>query len=415
MTGSLILLIQALLYFTVMTGLFRLRRQLGIGVFLCALGVMHFLETYLAASFFVELPFGLISPGSTALFAGKLAMILLIYIKEDAETVRQPIYGLLVGNGLMMAFVLILKLIEPSAHAGTPDMALLDQIGALMIWGTILLFIDSIALVLLYERFSNLCGGSVVARSFTALAIALTFDQVLFFIGLTTLADAPASAFIGGWVAKMGAAVVYSLLIGAYMRWAEAHAVDAEGQPVADVFATLTYRKRYEDLLAKSGIDALTGVLNRERFESLGRSTVARAVAGRRPFSLAMVDIDHFKQVNDKFGHQVGDEVLKRVGQVLRDSVRADDKVFRYGGEEFVIFWDGLAHEAALANAERLRMAVPVALQQSLPTAPTVSVGVATTPSDATDLAALVEKADARLYQAKRNGRNRVVGNRVSI
>lgn len=103
MAGILLLLAQALIYFGVMALLFRLRHVMGLGVFLCALGVMHFLETYLAAVFFIQLPFGLLSPGSTVLFSGKLAIILLFYIREDAETVRQPIYGLLVGNFLMVA------------------------------------------------------------------------------------------------------------------------------------------------------------------------------------------------------------------------------------------------------------------------------------------------------------------------
>src|SRR6478672_4626250 len=108
MPGLVLLLSQALLYFCVMAALFRARTVLGSGAFLCALGVMHFLETYLAAVFFVQLPFGAVSPGSTVLFAGKLAIILMVYIREDAETVRQPIYGLLIGNFLIVALVLLL-------------------------------------------------------------------------------------------------------------------------------------------------------------------------------------------------------------------------------------------------------------------------------------------------------------------
>ena len=86
-------LLEAVIYFAVMTSFLHFRRQLGLGVFLAALGVMHFMETYLAAVFYVELPFGLVSPGSSVFFAGKLMMILLLYLKEDAATVRQPIYG----------------------------------------------------------------------------------------------------------------------------------------------------------------------------------------------------------------------------------------------------------------------------------------------------------------------------------
>ena len=84
MHNSLLLLAEAVLYFSIMTMLFRWRGRIGLGVFMCALGVMHFLETYLASVFYVELPFGIVSPGSAVLFSGKLVMLLLLYIKEDA-------------------------------------------------------------------------------------------------------------------------------------------------------------------------------------------------------------------------------------------------------------------------------------------------------------------------------------------
>ncbi|MDA0676367.1 MAG: hypothetical protein O3A88_08455 [Proteobacteria bacterium] len=89
MTGmnTVLLLVQALVYFTVMSVLFRARHRFGLGTFLCALGVMHFLETYLASVFYIELPFGIISPGSTVLFSGKLAILLMLYIREDAAVV----------------------------------------------------------------------------------------------------------------------------------------------------------------------------------------------------------------------------------------------------------------------------------------------------------------------------------------
>src|SRR3546814_466453 len=92
--NTVLMLAQALMYFGVMATLFGVRVRFGLGAFLCALGVMHFLETYLASVFYIELPFGIVSPGSTVLFSGKLAIILMMYIREDAAVVRQPIYGL---------------------------------------------------------------------------------------------------------------------------------------------------------------------------------------------------------------------------------------------------------------------------------------------------------------------------------
>ena len=97
---NLLLLVgDALIYFAALAALFRARHRLGIGAFFCALGVMHFIETYLASVFYVALPLGIVtSPGSSVLFTGKLMLLLMVYIREDAMVVRQPIYGLLFGN-----------------------------------------------------------------------------------------------------------------------------------------------------------------------------------------------------------------------------------------------------------------------------------------------------------------------------
>jgi diguanylate cyclase (GGDEF)-like protein len=396
-----------------MGALFRTRHRLGIGVFVCALGVMHFVETYLAAVFFIRLPFGLISPGSTVLFAGKLAMILLLYIKEDAETVRQPIYGLLIGNCLMVLLVGILRLSPPPEMlAGqSPDLKLLDEMGALMIWGTLLLFLDAIGLILLYERLRTVIGNRVLPRALIALAAVLTFDQLFFFAGLRVISAAPPTALFGGWIAKMAAAGLYSVLIVAYLRWVEHERIDARDVAVSGVFNKLTYRHRYEELLESSGIDQLTGALNRGRFEAMARPSVARALAGGRPLSLAIIDVDHFKQINDRYGHVAGDDVLRKIAHALGQAARGDDTVFRYGGEEFVVLCEGLDHQAALDHAERLRAAVPAAFAGGLSPAPTVSIGLASLPEDGTDIAAIVRHADLHLYQAKKTGRDRVVGN----
>ncbi len=413
MSGIVLLLTQSLLYFGVMAALFGLRHQMGLGAFLCALGVMHFLETYLAAVFFIELPFGLLSPGSTVLFSGKLAIILMFYIREDAETVRQPIYGLLIGNFLMVALVATLRLYGPpvSMPGYNPDLALINQMGALMVWGTTLLFIDSIALILVYEKLRGWLPGSVVMRSFVSLAAILSFDQLGFFIGLHWVTGTPLSALFGGWVAKMGAAATYAAYIGVYLTYFERKETEAVPQPLSDIFHKLTYRQKYEELLGKSGSDALTGALTRERFETLGAPTLVRGLAAGADLSLIILDIDHFKAINDRYGHVVGDEVLRRVVDCVRSEIRSDDRVFRYGGEEFVVLCENTSHGAAVAIAERMRERVHRSLASEFEAHPTISAGVATSPHDAASIRDLVAHADAHLYSAKRQGRNRVVGN----
>ena len=160
--NALLLAADALIYFAVLAGLFRARHRIGIGAFFCALGVMHFLETYLASIVYVALPFGIVaSPGSAVLFTGKLMLLLLVYIREDAVVVRQPIYGLLIGNLLLFALAFLTRhhgaeTLVANRHA---DFGFLDEMGALMVWGTLILFVDCILMILLYERSRVLLRG----------------------------------------------------------------------------------------------------------------------------------------------------------------------------------------------------------------------------------------------------------------
>jgi diguanylate cyclase (GGDEF)-like protein len=412
MTGVALLSVQALVYFGVMSALLRARKTYGVGLFVCALGVMHFLETYLAAVFFIELPFGLLSPGSTVLFSGKLMMFLLLYIREDAETVRQPIYGLLIGNLLLVVLALILRfhsdVVQMPGYA--PDLKFLDQIGALMVWGTLLLFIDCILLILLYERLSRVFRRNAVAAAFVGSAIVLSFDQLAFFPVLHWVTGTPFEALTGGWVAKLGAAALYSVLTGVYLAVFEPAAAPRRPRPIRDIFQALTYRSRYEDLLERAHTDELTGVKNRAAFEQLRRDWMERPAIDARPVAIAMADVDRFKEINDEGGHAAGDEVLSALGRALEEHLRDGDLVFRYGGEEFALVLRDVTRGEAVDVAERLRVAVADDVAAACGRRVTMSVGVATSDYGAGDLRGLLEKADKRLYEAKRLGRDRVVG-----
>ncbi len=415
-SGNVILLLgEAALYFCVMAGLFRLRRQFGLGVFVCALGSLHFLETYLAAIFYMQAPFGTaLSPGSIVLFSGKLVMLLLLYIREDAEAVRQPIYGLLFGNFLIIALIWVMRhhdVVSP-VPGQFPDFPFLDQMGGLMIVGTLLLFVDSIVIILLYERSAAWLGRDVTARVALSAAVVLSFDQIGFFVALYYFADVPIAVLYGGWIGKMVAAVVFAGMVGAYLRWFETEGGKLEIRPrLADVFDALTYRERYEELLEQTGRDGLTGLYDRGRLERQGPMRVADMVAVGRSISLILVDIDGFKATNDRHGHSTGDQVLRLVGNKLTETMRSSDNIYRYGGDEFVILVDGMNHDAALSVAERLRRAVEThSAAEKLPV--TISIGVATCPYDGANLSSLFSSADTRLYDAKFAGRNRVVGRR---
>nr|BFE86484.1 hypothetical protein GCM10020093_090850 [Planobispora longispora] len=155
--------------------------------------------------------------------------------------------------------------------------------------------------------------------------------------------------------------------------------------------------------------DALTGLYNRRHLMDTLPERIDEAVASGAPLSLAVVDVDHFKKVNDTYGHAAGDAVLIRVAQVLATAVRHDDLVARMGGEEFVVVMPGLSAEAARNRLDGIREAVAKtrtrAGEQRLSV--TISIGVATFPAVRT-ATGLIDAADEALYAAKELGRNRV-------
>jgi len=282
LTNVLLLAADALIYFVALAGLLRLRDRLGLGPFFCALGVLHFLETYLASIFYVMLPLGIVtSPGSTVLFTGKLMLLLLLYIREDAVVVRQPIYGLLFGNVLVFVLGFVLRNHGLAAMSGGADFAFLDQMGGLMVWGTAILFVDCIIIILLYERTRAWFGDRIFPRLLVASAMVLTFDQVAFFLGLNLLTGAGLPVLVGGWIAKMGAVTLYSVFGAIYLNYFDRPLGRQSAPRLRDVFDTLTYRERYESLLARTGCDALTGTLDRHALETYGRRAVDGAAGTR--------------------------------------------------------------------------------------------------------------------------------------
>jgi diguanylate cyclase (GGDEF)-like protein len=156
--------------------------------------------------------------------------------------------------------------------------------------------------------------------------------------------------------------------------------------------------------------DPLTGLYNRRFMEESLEQEIQRAEREKYPVSLVMLDIDHFKFVNDEFGHQAGDQILRALSDQVRIHVRRGDVACRYGGEEFLIILPNTSIEVACRRAEELRQAFEtlkvehnhVSIQR------TISIGVACYPNHGDDLEKIITAADAALYTAKANGRNQV-------
>lgn len=168
---------------------------------------------------------------------------------------------------------------------------------------------------------------------------------------------------------------------------------------------------QHAELVKASSHDALTGCLNHRQFVMDFDREFSRANRYKDNLSLLMVDLDHFKSVNDSYGHPAGDVVLQRVAEAMDSQLRASDTLYRYGGEEFVILLPETDRRGALTVAESIRhkvasTAIVVDGQQTVTM--TVSIGVACFPQDTENQEGLLKKADQSVYAAKNNGRNRV-------
>ncbi len=167
----------------------------------------------------------------------------------------------------------------------------------------------------------------------------------------------------------------------------------------------------FEQMERMATTDGLTGLLNHRTFQSRFDDALAGAKRYSRKLSFVLTDVDHFKSVNDTYGHPIGDQVLKGVARILREQARDTDVVARYGGEEFAIIMPETDAKGAHVIAERIRERLQKEVFQTEqgPLKVTISLGVATFPDNGMEKGALIDLADQCLYFAKRHGRNQSV------
>ena len=202
-------------------------------------------------------------------------------------------------------------------------------------------------------------------------------------------------------------------LLGIMWNWGKG--LTKADLPIMSIFAkqigiSLERARLFQEVQNLALTDPLTGLQNRRSLFELGRVEFARAQRMKRPFCCMMLDLDHFKQVNDEYGHLIGDQVLQEFARRCSSSVRAVDLIGRYGGEELIILMPETDRETALHVAERLRSTVaatPIRIRER-EIFLTTSIGVATQDENTQELETLIARADQAMYIAKHKGRNRV-------
>jgi diguanylate cyclase (GGDEF)-like protein len=203
----------------------------------------------------------------------------------------------------------------------------------------------------------------------------------------------------------MGAGPVDSLWLAIFMWVVFAHAALA-----AVMFLAMTLERREAEQRSFALSDPLTGLMNRRAFADFAARLNRRRIGQRSGLALLVLDLDHFKSVNDRFGHEVGDRMLKAFADVAEGNVRPSDQLFRMGGEEFCFVLPDTTPPEAIAVAELIRAVFESNLIEtpSGPAAATVSIGIAAS-QFAVEVEVLLAAADAAVYEAKARGRNRVV------
>lgn len=412
-----LMLVQGIFVGALLVASFRLRRTFGLALVYIVFGVIFQYANLLAGSVYIPLSSWLVvSPGSVVLFPAVLFLVLFVYLSEDAVEARKLIYGVAIANVVFLPLGLLVDVQLQSPQAINPFHIAPDLFGVqprIVASSAVVLFLDTLLVCLLYEWISRYTR-SIFVRVWVSLTLTLYFDSVAF----ATAAFAGSSAYVDIMLSQLAgktvAALVYSIVLATYLRYFNVtdSVVAGEGRALGEMFRLLTYRQRYEELQKIVVRDALTNVYNRGFFDEAIDKYVAMSKRSGRPICMMMLDVDHFKRVNDTYGHAEGDKVLKLIAGSITSTLRVSDYVCRYGGEEFAVLLPQTDLEQAVKLAERVVAELPAALSSGWRGAGqmevTVTIGVAEFPREASDGAELVRVADRRLYAGKAAGRNRV-------
>jgi diguanylate cyclase (GGDEF)-like protein len=408
---AVLLPLLAMLLFASMLLAFWARRAFGLAPLFMVLGINEGFK-YSSASQVVLPIYGLdLFPSGAVFFTASLTMAVVLYVREGVNAVR-PVAWCIAACGLLSGVVneLLLLLWNYDAQAQTASTLIWRQLV-----GTCLLFLDIIALIILTARWRQ--SMNLWLTMFLVSALIVFVDGFAY-----NVLTASATSTLSDSLIKIAFLTLFLGMAWAYFRWIEKHSFanssdTFDGATVADqtvdLLSALTLRRNSAELFRDIYHDELTGSYNR-RFLINWFPEQAKIDANRGlSTGLLLIDVDHFKQVNDRYGHSVGDVVLKHIVARMRTRVRRGDAVVRWGGEEFVVVMPAVEAHELQASADALCQLIeesPLFLNDEQTLRITVTIGTALSGErEGRELSRLLEVADRRMYYGKRNGRNRVV------
>ena len=343
----------------------------------------------------------------TLLATGVYFSILLVFLSRGVDETRRLVFGLFFSTGAVFA---LLWVIGFNVAAVFYPPIIITRLLILLAGSILVVFIHS-------QLYQSIPRAPAIALILMALIGATATDALFMWMTspLTQMiperVEAPPS-FYTQLLARGGFALWFSLALWLASRFRNLQETEvATGRPFS-LLNFITYRQQYEIARNIAITDELTSLYNRRHFNEVFPREVERAKRYDQPLSLAFVDIDFFKRINDTYGHSAGDSILVEVARVLVNNSRDIDLIFRYGGEEFVILLPSTSKSGAIVAMNKLRERVAQIDLSGFGTQiqkVTISVGMATCPGEALTGDDLVELADKRLYAAKSGGRDRVV------
>jgi diguanylate cyclase (GGDEF)-like protein len=430
----LILIGEAVAVYCLVLGAHALRHHFGLAHYYALIGAVTAIMSWVTdAGVVVSLDGVNFMVGSTVFYTSLLLGVFVVYVFDGPRATRVAI-STVIGVSIMVPVIALCLNLQmklagsaPLGYVPTPSL----RINAASVFAT---FMDLIFLAVAWEYLNKRAHGLWMGvRAFLTLLGVMWLDVLLFNTGAFLGEEAYLATMTGTALSRVVVAFVAAPLLWAYLAWQNRrwHA-EVEDRPVLAIlhqFAEIKQelsqaqreierRKQVEKELMESRqrlhhqatTDELTGLANRRRFVQAAQREVSRARRYGRPLALAVLDVDHFKGINDSHGHEAGDQVLVELARRGQELLRENDLLSRVGGEEFAWLLPETDKRSAAEAAERLRHEMssrPVETPRG-PVSFTVSLGVAGLRPQDESWEDLMNRADRALYQAKAAGRDRV-------